>query len=244
MPLSNQASKRNKGSASKLEGDCCILNIFVKDEESIWSLDERNRVIESMNAAVDFVMGNAKKYGIKLRILQENYGMENDVEYPGIIPTNMFANPEWTEYLFELLGYSYGNSMVSHIKKKLKVKQVVTVYHINKAGRSYNLTYSLGVDTVYLAERDVLFYMYEDGTPTYSSTYAHEILHSFGAGELYFPFDESDERFRLASKYFPDDVMFRVESDINKLSIGEYTAYRIGWLRKLDKRYRVFEDCC
>jgi hypothetical protein len=74
------------------------------------------------------------------------------------------------------------------------------------------------------------------------ASYAHEILHGFGAGELYFPYDKSDSRRRLAGKIFPWDVMYRVEYKLRGLEIGAYTAYRLGWLDTLEDEHRVFED--
>ena len=183
-----------------------------------------------------------KKYNIGLRIIQENFGYENDIQYPGVIPVNMFENPQWTEDIFELIDDCNGNDAVEHIKKEFKGNQVVIIFHVNKKGTSYNLTYSEGINPIYYAERVVMFYKYENGVPTYAASYAHEILHSFGAGELYFPYDSSEERREIAKRYFPNDVMFRVDYKINNRTIGEYTAYRIGWLQVLNQNYQVFED--
>ena len=242
MRKTNQSSKRNNGSASKLIGSCYLLNIYLKDKISSWSFKEKTRVTENLALAVNFLENNAKKYNIGLRIIQENFGYENDIQYPGVIPVNMFENPQWTDDIFELIDYCNGNDAVEHIKKEFKVNQVVIIFHINKKGTSYNLTYSEGINPIYYAERVVMFYKYENEVPTYAASYAHEILHSFGAGELYFPYDSSEERREIAKRYFPNDVMFRVDYKINNLTIGEYTAYRIGWLQVLNQNYQVFED--
>lgn len=242
MLKTNQSSKRNNGSASKLMGCCYLLNIYLKDKVSSWSFEEKNRVAENLALATDFIKGNAKKYNINLTILQGNFGYENDIQYPGVIPVNMFENPQWTEDIFKIIGYCSGNGAVKHIKNELKVDQIVTILHINKMGTSYNLTYYNGIDPMYYAERVVMFYKYEDGGPTCAASYAHEVLHSFGAGELYFPYDSSKERMKLAQEYFPNDILFRVDYEINNLTIGEYTAYRIGWLQVLNPKYQVFED--
>ncbi|MBC8520676.1 MAG: hypothetical protein H8D26_01600 [Methanomicrobia archaeon] len=241
MRKTNQSSKRNNGSASKLIGSCYLLNIYLKDKISSWSFKEKARVTENLALAVNFLENNAKKYNIDLRI-KGNLSHENDIQYPGVIPVNMFENPQWTEDIFELMDYCNGNDAVEHIKKEFKVNQVVIIFHINKKGTSYNLTYSEGINPIYYAERVVMFYKYENAVPTYAASYAHEILHSFGAGELHFPYDSSEERMKIAQEYFSNDVMFRVDYEINNLTIGEYTAYRIGWLQVLNQNYHVFED--
>jgi len=119
---------------------------------------------------------------------------------------------------------------------------VVLIYHVNKLGTSYNLSFYRGVSPVWHAERLVLFTKYENDNPTAAATYVHEILHGFGAGELYFPFDSSERRKDAAKQIFPNDVMLRVDYDITTLDIGEYTAYRIGWIEELDDRFCIFED--
>jgi hypothetical protein len=55
MLKTNQSSKRNNGSASKLMGSC-----------HPWSFEEKNRVAENLALATDFIKGNAKKYNINL----------------------------------------------------------------------------------------------------------------------------------------------------------------------------------
>jgi hypothetical protein len=242
MLITNQSSKRNNGSASKLIGRCYLLNIFLKDKFSSWSFEEKNIVVENLALITDFIKNNSIKYNINLTIIQGNFGYEKDIQYRGVIPVNMFENPQWTEDIFKLIGFSSGNDAINQIKNKFKADQVVIILHINKMGRSYNLTYYNGIDLNYYAERVIMFCKYEDRRPTASASYVHEILHSFGAGELYFPYDSSDMRKRLAQEYFPDDIMFRVDYEINDLMIGEYTAYRIGWIHILDQKYQVFED--
>jgi hypothetical protein len=242
MLRSNQATKRNNGSASVLSGCCCFISIFLADKISFWPEADKLSVKEKIGETIEFFNNNAKNYNIDLTIKEVYYGYEKDIIYPGIIPIDMFANPLWTESVFSLIGFRSGNSLVNYSRKNLKSCQVVILFHVNKAANSYNLTYSSGIHQLYYSERDVMFNKYENGITTYSASYAHEILHSFGAGELYFPFDTTEERVGLAKQYFPDDVMHRVDSNLHNLTIGEYTAYRIGWLNTLDEKCKIFED--
>jgi len=242
--ISNQKSKRNIGSAAKLIGNCYLLNIYLKDQESSWPDEAKQNIILRMDQAVNFIKGSAASYNIDVTIDQESVGFETGIEYPGIIPVDMFENVYWSEKAFKAMGFLNGNEIVKDIRKRTKAQQVALVFHVNKLGRSYNISYCFKCDSIFYAERAVMFNRYDGNILTYSSSYAHEILHCFGAGELYFPFDSTKERYELAKNYFCEDVMFRVDSDINRLSIGEYTAYRIGWLNSLNRKYREFEDYC
>jgi hypothetical protein len=238
----NQSSKRNNGSAAILTGHCYLLNVFLKDRVSSWTGEEKAMVKENLAVAVDFIMDYAQRYRMDLKISQGYRGFDNDLKFPGRIPVDMLEHPDWTERVFKLMGYPSGNEAVRRLKKEFQAEQIVFLYHVNKMGRSFNLTYSFGIDPIFRAERDVMYRQYEDGRPTCAASYAHEILHSFGAGELYFDAEFSAERETRAGEYFPNDVMRRVDYDIKSLTIGEYTAYRVGWLDGLDKKFEIFED--
>jgi hypothetical protein len=242
MYISNQVSKRNNGSAAKLIGKCYLASIFIEDNESSWSFEEKTRVLENLSLAIYFIKDEARKYNIELELKRGQYGLSGDVKYNGIISTEMFADHSWTEDVIKLLGHTSGNSTVDFIRREYNVEQVVFIIHVNKAGTSYNLSYSNGISPAWHAERAVLFHSYSNGNLTAAATYVHEILHCFGAGELYFPFDLTEERKQIAGIHFPDDIMYRVDYEITRLNIGSYTAYRIGWSDDLDCKFEVFED--
>lgn len=223
-------------------GKCCLSSIFIEDAESSWTFVEKTRVLENLSLAVYFIKDTARKYNVDVEFIMEKYGFNGEVKYEGIIPADMFAHPFWTEEAIKLIGHAGGNSAVDYLKKKYAVEQVLFIYCINKMGPSYNLTFSNGVSPEWHAERIVLFSKYNNGNSLAAASIVHEILHSFGAGELYFPFDMTDKRKEIAGKYFPDDVMFRVDYEIARLNIGSYTAYRIGWIDKTDKDFEIFED--
>ncbi|MHC4983164.1 MAG: alpha-L-fucosidase [Planctomycetota bacterium] len=236
---SNQSSRRGHGSAKHLIGPVCIYDIFVSDKTSSWSEEEKAEVRRRMRAAVDFLKGQSAKYEVSVKFVQDT------VEVPGYtknIPRNPFAGATWTEEVFRLASGQNGNALAKSLKRKHEVKHVVFMIHVNKASTSYNISYYANVHSLYAAERSVMFYRYGNNRPTAAASYAHEILHMFGAGELYFPFDKDERRKRIAGRIWPNEIMHIVDYDIGKLEIGEYTAYRIGWLEKLDPEYRAFED--
>lgn len=192
-----------------------------------------------MDQAVAFISAQARRYKVNVSFEQETL---KDAAYDGVIPTDMFANPGWIETCVRGCGHDNANALVKSVHDHSKCSGTVLVVHVNKKATSYNLTYSEGVHHSFKAERVVMFSDYQDGRPTCTASYAHEILHSFGAGELYFPFDDNPRRKRVAARFFPNDVMYRVDYDMKNLSVDDYTAYRVGWINKLDPRYKVFED--
>ncbi len=69
-------------------------------------------------------------------------------------------------------------------------------------------------------------------------TYAHEILHLFGALDLYRPSD--NDRSERAKEQFPFDIMYSTAIGMEEARICEVDAYLIGWLEKLGEQYHIF----
>ena len=237
---SNHSSRRANGSARILTGRVCFYQVFVSDADTSWPEKARERARACVKSSVGFIAKEAKKYGADVTFVQE---VGKDVAFASEIPKDMFAPPAWTEKVVRASSGSSGNDLVSRLKKERKADHVLILLHVNKSALSYNLTwYGKGFNPTWRAERVVLFTRYPKGKDTVCATYVHEILHGFGSGELYFPFDQTDERKKKAKKLFPNDVMFRVDPKLNRLSIGEWTAYRVGWTESLNPDHRAFED--
>lgn len=235
----NQPSKRANGSANTLTGPVCVYNIFIDDKTSAWTNQEQNAVRARVAAAAAFIEGSAAKYDRRVKF---NLVYKEGVRHPKGLPTDLFVDPLWTEEVIKEASGVSGNDLVAALKKDQRADQVVVLLHINKESTSYSLAFYEGVDQVFAAERAVCFNRYPGGAATVTGTYVFQILSSFGAPTLYFPFDKDDTRKKQAQTLFPDDVMFRVDVDLTRLNIGAYTAYRVGWVEKLAEEYKGFED--
>jgi hypothetical protein len=216
-----------------------LYHIWAEDAGSSWTAAGQAEVRDRVRAAIGFLNHWAGVFGIDLAFVEETAGR---VQSGGEIPTDMFADPVWTQRLIESAGAGDGNRFVADLKQRHKADGAIFVIHVSKAAMSYNLSFYDGLHPVYAAERIVCFWGYPDRTPTCAASYAHEILHSFGAGELYFPFDRTDERAKRAKGLFPNDIMCRVDRNIAALNIGPFTAYRIGWTDCLDASLASLED--
>lgn len=235
----NEPGKRNSGSASVLKGKVGICHLFVEDKVSSWPDKDRTAVRARVQEACDFIAIQARRYNASVNFFHD---YRDGLRYEPGLPTDMFADPLWTETVMRITGAVSGSDLIEQIKKKHQVEQAMVIIHVNKRGTSYSLAYHKDLDSRYAAERSVCFASYTDGRRGAAATIAHEILHGFGAGELYFPFDPDDNRKNQAKALFPDDVMLRVSYDIRNLNVGEFTAYRVGWRERLADELRDFED--
>jgi hypothetical protein len=222
-----------------LRGSVLVGHLFVSDGESRWLTGQRQMIHNRVEAAFGFLMSESKRYGIALSIHEQ---ILPDAVCPQAIPVDMFADPGWIEDAAKRAGYGSVNRLIETIRNHDPRIQTVLMVHVNKRATSYNLSYYGGVGPEYYGERIVMYACYANGQPTCGASYAHELLHAFGAGELFFPFDTTRKRYELAERLFGNDIMFRVDHDLSVLSVGAYTAYRIGWKDELEGRYRPFHD--
>jgi hypothetical protein len=236
---SNQTSKRGIGSAKILSGRVAVCHIFCSDSESTWSQQEEDRALRLSQQAFAFIRGESLRHNHLVSFVEQIF---DPVKLGEIIPTDAMADPNWTEEVITKASGLSGIDLVLQTKERLKTDSVIVCLHVNKSALSYNLAYYDNVAVKFAAERMVCFTRYPDGRETAAATYAHEILHLYGAGDLYFPYDLSPKRKNLAGRHFPNDVMYRVDYDIGRLDVGPFTAFRIGWTNKLAQKFRAFED--
>ncbi|MCE9547559.1 MAG: SGNH/GDSL hydrolase family protein [Planctomycetia bacterium] len=235
----NQTSRRNAGSAAMLTGPTLIYEVYVSDRSSSWPDDRKQEIRRRVDDAMGFIVRNGLKYQQRVEIGRE-FG--RPVKLDEEISKDPQADSAWTDRVIKLASGVEPAKLIEQLRKDRSVTNVLLMLHINKPGRSYNISFYRGVPADLASERLVLFTHFNRRQQTPAATYAHEVLHGFGAGDLYFPFDQSDDRYLRAKRQFPNDVMFRIDDKIDRLEIDEWTAYRVGWLPTLKPALKFLED--
>ena len=218
------------GSGKRLTGSCTAVLVFVDDPQAKWSDEAKSKMTALCQKATRYLVNQAKQYDVALEL---NCGGEYTLSctMEETIPTEI-TDFEWTVRVQKQADYD------AFCKEK-KLQNVVFLLLVPKEGRSYSLPYSDGISTDYYKE-SVVIYAGDSSDTSLPATIAHEMLHPFGADDLYFPYDTDTARAELAKEYFPDDIMLRVDPLLSTLTIGAYTAYKVGWTDSLDPKYEVF----
>lgn len=235
----NQSSRRDAGSASTLHGAVLLYHVFVSDPESSWTEKKKLGVGSRINEALQFVEAQAARYDARPHFMHVIAG---PVTLDKPISLAAQANPGWTGHAIRAASGTNARGVVAQYRKSHEADHVLIVLHVNKTARSYNISFYKGVPVNFSAERLVCFTNIAPEMSTPPATYAHEILHGFGAGDLYFPFDQDDSRYLKAKAICPNDVMFRVDPDISQLEVAPWTAFRVGWTKKLPDEYAFMDD--
>ena len=217
------------GSSKKLQGTCVFINVFVSNKVYFIREKDKELKLQTLHEAVEYIYQQAEKYGQSLSIIYDTEDTNIDCTVDYAIPLGPSDLESWPyETFIEEIRSKYD---IDGIMKKYDADNLSFLIHFDTLG--------FGVDFA-LMSRKIGNYInrYYESAMLYTETYevfAHEILHLFGAIDLY-KLDE--ERLALAEEYFPDEIMLsNIEEDYE---IGALTAYLIGWTGKLDEKYKVF----
>lgn len=247
MPDDTSENSRNIGSAKVLSGRIFVLSVFVGPISNPWKQSDISRQKQKVFEAERWLKMQALRYGKQVDFENSAYGsdgtfIDNDMpehcdsadaySYPAKVLLKMgFQNHssfiEWvgrntqcTQSLVVVFSNTYGRSFASPVSKDL--------YQFNP--QRYNL--------------DCCF-IYRGSSPDVresgAGTIAHEILHLFGAWDLY-ELDNTDRvRAGKTSVMFPRSIMIRDYYNIWDMQIDEITAWLVGLKEDGKDWYRWFE---
>ena len=119
------------------------------------------------------------------------------------------------------------------LTKEYKAKGIATIVFVNHKGSTYAICYD-GVDNP--QESLVMF------AGEVPAVYAHEILHLFGAHDLYEDAEYTEEVCEYVKKAYPDEIMYTVKDEKGRLNNSEIqnelspvTAYHLGWVNYIEE---------
>ncbi len=228
------------GSAKQLTGSPYVLAFFVDDDESSWDSESVSYVWNNkIQPALSYLEERAGQWGVGLDFQTGSYytGMNEgvSVRYDGTIFDNL-DHSSGASYSFDVLdqisaslGFESKEAMDQYIRNYSGATDVVYLVVVNKDGRCYAVpdSYHNASDTLEYA----LVYSY-GGDYEYevlTASIAHEILHTFGAEDYYYEGQNNAHRSELASQLYPKDIMLTVEWEVSNNTLGDYTAYCVGW---------------
>ncbi len=230
---------QNEGSAKRLTGKCLVINLFIDDAVSKWSDDDIEGTLAFVNAGTDFISAQAEAYGADLSLYVTDKRSSVYLKTSRNITTSM-EDYLWIELLFADTTYRNLEGCVSSYFDLDEYDNWCVLLHINKMGRSYALACnSTFYDyNIYSSERAVMYYSTDTDYTYYSvaGTYAHELLHLFGAGDLYDNFISPDAAEAL-EHFYPNAIMSVVGNDMEMFGICPYTAYLIGWIDSIPEPF-------
>jgi len=232
----------NSGSAKTLEGNIFILTCFtsvtrVWDDEWSGPLPYEAKVarLHYKDLALDWLKKQALKYNITINFTEEIIGLDKDIIYE---QEGFGGGGSKYNGLLSKLGYNNQEAFYNYVKKNTNcdnflILQFTSTYVFGKDGLAY--TQNNANDTEFFLEGALLFILVND-----YYAIAHEILHCFGAWDLYNEVNKTAGA-KLVINRFPYTIMDMVRiGNTSPPIIDPLTAWRIGWNKNPES---WFYDC-
>jgi hypothetical protein len=222
-----------QGICRDFKGTPTVVLLFMDDYESSWTADEvASYTGENIMPALGFLKREAEHWGVELDFIVESYSTplsDYTMDYLGVFPFDSSEAVKKKSILHasESLGFRSEWELYSYMQSQYPSEEVIFVTIFNKDGRSYaaqRVNKGFGRHVEYCT-----IYAKDDHCP--AQTVAHEILHLYGAEDLYAE-ATSEEMARVAKSEFPNDIMYTLRPRWENC-IDVYTAYAIGWTHEI-----------
>ena len=230
--LGNPRSSYGLGSAAFLKDRNILVSLFVTTPESGWTDREQEAVLQKIGVAVDYIEGQAKQYDVSTELIYD-WSSQHDLKVEAKTDFPINEDVDFVDRLDEEIAYWF-EQKISY-EKLLEVydaEGIATCVFVNNAGISYAIVYD-GTDNV--KESLILFTgdYYNHGKEETAAACAHEILHVFGAHDLYEAAEFTREVTDYVADTYPNEIMLTVSGsgtgEITQI-ISPVTAYHLGWV--------------
>ncbi len=235
------------GSAVRTEGKTVVVSVFVEDKNTSWQGEEEYAQLQLsyMKMGMEWIEQHAQNYGKSMEffcdwnefpelkyVLETESSLSNygDIDKGGRDIVWDFINKQVkSAELIEKFG-------AENIVYYVICNSTESCAEANNAVDGY-FHPDFGYETIYI-------YTLSNGVEVSPSIYAHELLHLFGAPDLYIV-DRSGENYGITQEYVDhsyenhtDDIMLlpleyaqaEMKYDSIEKEITDITAYYIGWL--------------
>ena len=235
---------KNIGSSKILTGYTYPLAIFVSTANNLWDREGKLSTYNKIRVAQKWLSNQAGRYNASLSFHNGGcYGLDNDIIVDYIPQASGRSNEyvDWVRFLLYKIGWKNPIDLYNRMIKETSCQNLHILMFANSRGTSYSIPHgSLCDEAKYFVEGCFLYRRYKSGYEICPASIAHEILHIYGAWDLYQTFEVSKEQADKAGELFPNDIMHKTAWDIDELNISPFTAWRIGWTDKQEDWYEWF----
>jgi hypothetical protein len=251
-----------KNVCKDLKNNVLVYLIFVDTKEtSPWTEFDIRSTLDSVQVAARWIEEKANLNGIQLNIINDYYiGKEYTTVRKNLLNGNVektISTPNfkkgfkelnnWADNIAKKVGADIQlvekdgipeiqnprnkERLIAHLRDEKKVESVALLFLVNNYFKE-----DISVVVNQFTTNDVEFAVV---SYKYPAVIAQNIISLFGAADLYKSlYRRDDKKIQIAAELFPDDIMQDVYAkNINKLEIGNFTKYLIGWSQELDPKY-------
>ena len=227
------ANTWNVGSAKKLSGKIYVLEVWLTRPGTAWNKEEMGNVQYKIDNALAWLQRMAARYSVEVEFMSGSYHGDGDGVTMDDLPASYddCANqPLLLPRALKEIGYTDVFECYNQLQSISGTSNILALILINNDGWSNANQFSTLHATNHYRDyflESVNIFRTDDGMPTNGATIAHEILHLFGAWDMYSG-QASDAAGQWAATYYPNEIMYQVSSSLDDLSLSPLTAWLVG----------------
>lgn len=223
------------GSAKEIKGTTVIVSIFTNDLNTSFNfLDEKDAALKSdcldnLKIASQYLEGEIKNYGFNSKFIYD-FNINNDLIYETSFKENLVLD---TSEKYDLQNtYIKENIPVDKLLKKYKADNIIYFFFFNTPYQNKVKPVAMRYTNEVHIENEIinLYIKFGDVYTSPPATYAHEILHTFGAHDLYVVSKNINASYvSYLASIDSNDIMYTVANSkeiTNNLS--DLDAYYVG----------------
>ncbi len=234
------------GSAKTLEGTTVVVSIFADDTNTTWTtssedIEKISNIDSYLGIACEYLEAVANDYGKKANFIFD-FDKYSDLKY------NMTFDESVTNQ--EYIDSGYGDDVVweyisenidqDALKEKYDADSVIYYVFVDSDETNTAITCTRTWYEGMPYEYEVIYlFNVDDEEVNCPAVYAHEMLHTFGAPDLYMSDDDyriTDDFVEYVEENMPNDLMLTCSDlttyeylyDSISNEVGEVTAYYVG----------------
>ena len=222
---------KNVGSAAQLKGTVRLAVVFVSDDASQWSRKEQRIQKRRLKQGERWIQRQARSYNVyQPQFKHRTYGRWNNITIHHLPPGTRSGNEnvEMVHIVSEKLGFESPQTW----KNRFREDQFAVVIFLKRDGASYAIPQEIGLSPRYNVEGTVLYDNFEPDVPNCATCMAHELLHVFGAWDMYATFQITQDQMLLAQQRYPNSIMLRTSYNPYEITMDPVTCWRVGWCTK------------
>jgi len=232
------------GSAKDLKGKVLTLYVFLETAAAPWTTEEKQSKLTELATAQQWLASQASYWNVALECFIKPLG-KSETNQTKNVPIGNGSGTEridWAKEIVKKSGYRNPRQAYRKISRKMGVDNLQLIIFAKAGGISYAMRFAKNNSKrKFFMESVMLFQRYDnDAQMPVAAIIAHEILHLYGAWDLYTTYAQTADRHQKAQELFPDDIMLRVGYDLHQLKVDDLTAWLVGWNKTEQAIYEWF----
>ena len=231
------------GSAGKISDSTLIVSIFANDSGTFWDFSSAedhktiNTMYEHLSSAVDWLEKECQKYGAETKFVFD-WTRYSDLFYSFDFSHMNMVRADGGEYKTQC-AYIQNHIDSEKLKQKYNTQNIIYIFYFNTD--EHNTINSWCLSDIQNCDIEVINVFVRDDYPggyylMHASGFAHEILHCFGAYDLYYASDTIPQAYvDYCKQTNSKDIMYAVNLGREiRMIFTDLCAYYVGLINTCD----------